>query len=203
MPRERPAPGQRLPAAERRQVIERAASELFAKQGYAPTTLEQIARAAGVTKPVLYRHFRSKKDLHLSLLAAHRDALLRRLVEGLATDAPLAERLPRVAEDWFDYVEENPHAWAMLFRDTTGDPEVQQFHREMQATARATLAGLIRAEPGLAIPEERIEPLAEFVRSAMTGLALWWAEHREVSREVVVSVVVDLLNLGLAPNESA
>jgi hypothetical protein len=85
----------------------------------------------------------------------------------------------------------------MLFRDTTGDPEVQAFYRELQASARAANAALLRAEPDLAIPEERIEPVAEFIRSAVTGLALWWAEHREVPRATVVEVAVDALTNGL------
>ena len=188
---------QRLSKSDRREVIERAASELFAKRGYAATTLEQVATAAGVSRPLLYKHFSSKRELHLTLLAQHRDALLKRLADGLGQPGPLAERMPRVADSWFAYVEENPFAWFMLFRDTTGDPEIQAFYREMQATARNGLAALIRAEPELDLPEERIEPTAEFFRSAMTGLALWWAEHPTVSRTLVVDVVVGAMSEGL------
>lgn len=196
-------PKRRLSKGDRRRLIEQAASELFAEQGYTATTLEQVATAAGVTRPLLYKHFSSKKELHLALLAKHRDALLERLGGGLGQPAPLAERLPRVADSWFGYVEENPFAWLMLFRDTTGDPEIQAFHREMQATARSALVALIRTEPELDFPEERIEPTAEFFRSAMTGVALWWAEHREVLRPIVVDVVVRAVSDGLRLGEPA
>ena len=54
-----------------------------------------------------------------------------------STPGPLAERLPRVLDDWFAYVEEHPYASSMLFRDTTGDPEVQAFYRDNHAAARA------------------------------------------------------------------
>src|SRR6266498_2748523 len=141
----------RLSRAARRQIIEEAASRLFAERGYAATTLEDVAGAAGVTKPVLYQHFESKKDLHLTLLAQHRDALLTELAESLAEETPLSERIPRVADAWFSYVERNRYAWAMLFRDTTGDPEVQAFYREMQGTARSVLVALIEAESDLDI----------------------------------------------------
>lgn len=187
----------RLPAPDRRQLIDEAASKLFAERGYAATTLEQVASAAGVTRPLLYKHFSSKRQLHLSLLAKHRDALLDRLAQGLGAPGSLAERIPGVTDSWFAYVEENPFAWLMLFQDTTGDPEVQAFYREMQATARGVLAALIRAEPELDLPEERVEPTAEFFRSAMTGLALWWAEHPDVPRALVVDVVVRAVNDGL------
>jgi len=178
-------------------VIEDAASALFAERGYAETRLEDIAAAAGVTKQLLYQHFRSKKELHMALLAKHRDGVIGRLATGMSRPGPLAERIRRTTDNWFAYVEENPYASAMLFRDTTGDPDLQAFHRELHATARAANAVLLRAEPGLDIPEERLEPLAEFIRSAITGLALWWGEHPEVPRATVVDVAVDALMRGL------
>jgi AcrR family transcriptional regulator len=187
----------RLPKEERRLVIEEAASRLFAEHGYAETRLEEIAAAAGVTKQLLYRHFSSKKALHLALLAKHRDEILERLTESMSAPGPLAERLPRVLDDWFAYVEEHPYASALLFRDTTGDPEVQAFYRENHAAARAANIGLLRAEPELQIPEDRLEPLAELMRSATTGLAVWWGENPEVPRTTVVNVTADLLTRGL------
>jgi AcrR family transcriptional regulator len=188
----------RLRKAERREVIEEAASALFAEHGYAGTRLEDIAAAAGVTKQLLYQHFSSKKALHMALLAKHRDELLAGLAHDMAAPGPLAERLPRVLDRWFAYVEEHPYALAMLFRDTTGDPEVQAFYRELQASARRANIALLRAEPELEVPEEQIEPLAEFARSATTGLALWWADHRDVPRVTVVDVTAGMLVRGFS-----
>ena len=115
----------------------------------------------------------------------------------MATPGPLAERLPYVLDRWFTYVEEHPYALAMLFRDTTGDPEVQAFYRELQASARETNVALLRAEPELDIADDQLEPLAEFARAATTGLALWWAEHRDVPRPTVVEVAAETLVRGL------
>jgi AcrR family transcriptional regulator len=187
----------RLPKAERRRVIEDAASRLFAEHGCAETRLDDIAAAAGVTKQLLYQHFPSKKALHLALLGKHRDEILGRLTESMSTPGPLAERLPRVLDDWFTYVEEHPYASALLFRDTTGDPEVQEFYRENHAAARAANVALLGAEPELQIPEDRLEPLAELIRSATTGLAVWWGEHPEVPRATIVDLIVDVLIRGL------
>jgi AcrR family transcriptional regulator len=187
----------RLPKPERRRVIEEAASRLFAERGYAEARLDDIAAAAGVTKQLLYRHFPSKKALHLALLAKHRDEILGVLSESMSAPGPLAERLPRVLDDWFTYVEEHPFASALLFRDTTGDPDVQAFYRENHAAARAVNVGLLRAEPELEIPEERLEPVAELMRSATTGLAVWWGEHPDVPRATIVGVTVEMLTRGL------
>ena len=164
---------------------------MFAEHGYASTRLEDIAACAGVTKQLLYRHFRSKEELYLALLARYRDEILGRLGAGMSRPAPLAERIAATTDLWFAYIEENPHAATLLFGRGTGSPEVEEFLRENHATARALQVALLRAEPAVNLPEEQLEPLAEFYRSAAAGLALWWIEHPEVSRATVVQVVVD------------
>jgi AcrR family transcriptional regulator len=191
----------RLKKPERRALIEDAASTLFAEHGYAETRLEDIAAAAGVTKQLLYQHFSSKSELHMALLAKHRDELLGGIAEEMARPGTLRERLPRVMDRWFRYVEEHPYAMALLFRDTTGDAELQDFHRELHASARDATIRLFRAEPELGIPPDRLEAVAEFIRAGSTGLALWWAEHRDVPRATLVDVSVQMLvsGLGLAP----
>jgi AcrR family transcriptional regulator len=187
----------RLKKPERRAMIEDAASALFAERGYAETRLGDIAAAAGVTKQLLYQHFSSKRELHMALLAKHRDELLAGTAAEMAKPGTLLERLPRVFDRWFRYVEDHPYAMAMLFRDTTGDAELQRFHRELQASARAANVRLLRAEPELQIPPDRIEAVAEFVRSGSTGLALWWADNRDVPRATVVAASVQMLSSGL------
>jgi AcrR family transcriptional regulator len=178
-------------------VIEDAASRLFAEQGYAATKLTDVASAAGVTKQLLYQHFASKRELHLSLLARHRDELLAGTAAGMAQAGSLPERIAASVDRWFAYVEEHPYALALLFRDTTGDPEIQAFHRELQASARMANVALLRAEPQLGLEEEQVEPLAELVRAATVGVALWWADNPAVPRSTVVGVVVGALGEGI------
>jgi AcrR family transcriptional regulator len=187
----------KLPWSERRQLIIEAASRLFATRGYASTSIDDIAAEAGVTKPIVYRHFGPKKKLHLALLALHRDQLLATLGESMRQPGTLAERVPRATDAWFSYVEAHPYAGAMLFRDTTGDPEVRRFYEEMQATARTAVAALIAAEPDFAVPESKVEPLAELTRAALAGLAIWWSEHHELPRDAIVQVAINGIWLGL------
>ena len=58
----------RLPAAERRAAVLDAACRVFSRGSYHGTTTADIAREAGVTEPILYRHFESKRDLYLACL---------------------------------------------------------------------------------------------------------------------------------------
>jgi AcrR family transcriptional regulator len=190
----------RLPPDERRALIEDAAATLFAEQGYAATRLDEIAAAANVTKPVLYRHFDSKKALYLALLAKHVEQLPQ-FVDPMVGDQPLAERLPGILDGWFAYVQERPYAWKMIFRDTTGDEEIQAFRCRAQERARVVLADILRAQPERPIPDDGIEPAAELLRTGMVGLVLWWLDHPEVPRGVLVELVTRTIRGLLRPTD--
>lgn len=89
----------RLPAAERREQLLDVAETLFAEQGYAGATTAQIAKAAGVTEPIIYRHFKSKRDLFVALIERTGRRTLA-LWQGDLTDAAdPAERLARILAD--------------------------------------------------------------------------------------------------------
>jgi AcrR family transcriptional regulator len=195
----------RLPAQQRREVIERAATEVFAERGYGGASIDEIARRSGVSAPVVYDHFASKADLHRRLLERHRDELVAVWRAHLLTDQPPEQRIVSAIDAWAQYVQTHPYAWKMLFRETTGDPEAEAVHREVLAGSRALLAPLVAAQPGGdALPHA--EMAAELIRSGLTGLALWWQDHPEVPREQIVSTAVGVLWLGferLARGESA
>jgi AcrR family transcriptional regulator len=188
----------RLQGAERRRLLEEAAGRLFGEQGYAATRLSDIAAAAHVTKPMLYRHFDSKKALYLALLSRHRDDLPR-FAEQVA-DHPPELRREALLDAWLAYVQDHGYAWRMLFRDTSGDAEIQAFRRKVQTRAREVMAGLIQAE--ISIPSDEVKPLAEFLRSGGAGLALWWLEHPEVPRPVVLATLTRIAN-GLTARSAA
>jgi AcrR family transcriptional regulator len=174
----------RLPAAERRSLIVEAAGRLFGERGYERTRLDEIAAAAGVTKPILYRHFGSKEALYLALLERHRDDLA--TFSGLIpAEGALEERLRAVLDVWLDYVEAHSYAWRMLFRDTGGGPEVAALRRAVKARARAVLAEIIDSLGEARIPVEEVEPLAQLMSMGMASLVLWWMDEPAASRDAV------------------
>jgi AcrR family transcriptional regulator len=179
----------RLPVAERRELIVEAAGRLFGERGYDGTRLDEIAAAAGVTKPILYRHFDSKRDLYLALLARHREDLSG-FAEVMPADRPHRERLRAVLEIWLAYVETHAYAWKMLFRDTGGGSEVQAFRRDVHARAREVLVEIIRSEDDAGIPERELEPLAELLSMGMASLVLWWMDNPEISRKALMDSMI-------------
>jgi AcrR family transcriptional regulator len=182
----------RMPGDERKAVIEEAAGRLFGERGYSGTTLDQIAAGSGVTKPVLYRHYDSKRALYLELIERHRRDLPR-FFERVPADLPPERRIETILEIWFAYVAEHGYAWKMVFRDSGGDAKIQAARRRVQDRAREVLAGFIRAQEGFSVPEAEVEPLAEFLRTGGAGLALWSLGHPDVPRAAIVGTFARVL----------
>jgi AcrR family transcriptional regulator len=179
----------RLPTDERRALILEAASRLFGARGYDGARLDDVAAAAGVTKPILYRHFDGKQALYLALLERHRDDL-GRFAGAIPERGSVAQRLRAVLEVWFAYVETHTYAWRMLFRDTGGGPEVEAFRLEVHARARAVLVEIIRSLSEAPIPRRELEPLAELLSMGMASLVLWWMDNPGADREAIVDAMV-------------
>jgi AcrR family transcriptional regulator len=191
----------RLSAAQRREVIEAAATELFAERGYPGASIEEIARRAGVTPPVVYDHFDSKVDLYRQLLEAH----FARLREIWGRDFPGSEgssaRVSRSFDAWFSYVEQHPAAAKMLFREPSGGGEAEAVHRDVSAASRSQVMQLFAAEPGSAgltgsLAGPGLEMAWVVLRGVLQGLALWWVEHPEVPRRQVVATAMNSLWIG-------
>ena len=177
----------RLSAAARREVIERAATEVFAERGYQGASMDEIARRSGVTVPVVYDHFKSKQALHRRLLERHFAELRAIWREHTAHD------MEQAIDAWLAYVESHPFAWRMLFRDTTGDPEVQAAHREVAAQSRDLLLPLLAEQ----VPGPEVAMTWEVLRAVLQGLALWWLDHPDVPREQVLATIMNTLWIGL------
>ena len=187
----------RLPATERRALIEESAARLFARRGYAATTVEQIVAAAGVSKPILYRHFESKHELYTRLLERRRDELAAAPIERLLQDGPLEARLAAMLDTWFEHVEQHPDSSRLLFEDITDDEDLRMLQQELRGRQRAADVALMR-EFGPPLSDDELEPLGEIIRSSLTGLALWRLDRPEVPRATVVAAMMRMIGGMLA-----
>lgn len=199
--REGPA-RRRLAAAERREVIAAAASDLFAERGYRGASVGEIARRSGVTPPVVYEHFASKLALYRHLLERHFAELREVWGAHFPGEGPLGERVGSAVDAWFAYVEAHPFAGRVLFRDPGGDPEIGAVHQEVAERSREAVLALFVAEPGSenvagGTAGEALEMIWVVLRGVLQGLAVWWSEHPTVARERVVATAMNSLWLGL------
>jgi len=197
---EKREPRKRLTAAARREVILAAAAVLFAERGYRGASVEEIARGSGVTPPVVYEHFDSKRDLYRELLERHFAELREVWREHFVGDDPAQERVARSFDAWFAYVEVHPFAGRVLFRYST-DPEIEAVHAEVAARSREAILPLFAAEPGAenvagAVDGEGIEMAWVVLRGVLQGLAVWWSDHPEIPREQIVATAMNSLWIG-------
>jgi AcrR family transcriptional regulator len=184
-----PSP-RRLSGAERRSLIEEAAARLFAQHGYDATTVAQIVQAAGVSKPMLYRHFESKKDLCMVLLERRRDELAAAPLDEFirSADNP-RDALPAMIDAWFAHVEEHPDSSRILFQDVTFDEDIRALQLDLRARQRAADIALLH-EFGVGVAQSELEPLAEIIRSSLSGLALWWLDNPGLPRASVAAAML-------------
>ena len=199
-----PAPTRkRLTAEQRRAEILGAAVEVFAGRGYHGSSIDDTARAAGVSKALIYEHFAGKQELYASLLEEHASELFRRLAVAVPGEGTGEPRLAGGLDAFFAFVEEHRVACRMLFREAT-DPEVAAALGRVVDQVTAVVATLIAADPGAQARleeetdrEQALQMLAQMLVGAMQTLANWWADHQEVPRERLVAVAMDFAWLGL------
>lgn len=132
----------RLPASQRREQLLDKAAELFAKFGYARATTAQLAKAAGVTEPIIYRHFDSKRDLFVALIERTGRETIARWEKQLAETADPAERLRRLVGDNPMVAEPHRQAYRVVLQaiSETEDPVI---HDALRAHIKALHAFLV------------------------------------------------------------
>jgi len=176
-----------------------AADEVIRREGPA-ASMDVIAREAGITKPILYRHFGAKGGLYTALAERYSHALMSEIMDSLERAADPKDRLALTIDTYFSWLESEPQVYRFLVhRAQTEQREVHDaigaFVRdvalEVAAVARAEMHGA--DEPGRNGREDFAEPLAFAVVGAVQMAGEWWLEHREMSRAQLVGELVTLV----------
>lgn len=110
----------RMRAPERRRQLLEVARKVFGRRGYHTVTMDSVAKEAGVTKPILYDHFPSKRELYLALLESDLANLQKRLAEGLENSRGNRERIRASFQTYFDFVDEHAEGFRLLMQEAVG-----------------------------------------------------------------------------------
>jgi AcrR family transcriptional regulator len=154
----------RLPADQRRQQLLDVARERFSQQGFHATSMDEIAEAAGVTKPVLYQHFPSKRALYVELLEETGRQLLALLAEATSRAATGRERVELGFRAYFRFAIGDRASFRLLFGTSIrSDPEFARIVEEILDAVVETVSTLIEI-PGS--DEQRV-----ILANALLGMA--------------------------------
>ena len=138
---------QRLTAAARREQLLDVGLEVFSRNGFHATSMNDVAEAAGVTKPVLYQHFASKRELYLALLHEEGARLLRSIAAATGSaDSPRAQ-VEQGFTAYFRWVADDHEAFLLLFG--SGARRDEEFADEVRGVENAiatAIAPLIQAD---------------------------------------------------------
>ena len=184
----------RLRASERRTQLLEVAGALFAQHGYHGLSMEALADAAGVSKPVLYQHFPSKRDLYLALVADAVDELEGQVRAALEGTTDNKTRVAGAIGAYFDFVEDT--RFRLVFTTAElGDETVRQAVDVAFRRVAEQIASLIAEDAGLD------QDAALFLSAALRGLAAEgardWLERSDMSKDEAVRLLSRLAWRGL------
>jgi AcrR family transcriptional regulator len=191
----------RMSAAQRREQLIAIGRQLFAERGFDGTSVEEVATRAKVSKPVVYEHFGGKEGLYAVVVDREVRALLDRVAAALTAGHP-HELLEQAALALLDYIEEEPHGFRVLVRESPVLSPAGNFSSVMNDVAH-------QVEHILADEFRRrgYDPkFAELYSQALVGMVAlvgqWWREARKPKKEMVAAHLVNLAWNGLSHLEA-
>ncbi|CAM5675509.1 MULTISPECIES: TetR/AcrR family transcriptional regulator [Streptomyces] len=174
----------RMGVEERREQLIAVALGLFSHRAPEEVSIDEIAEAAGISRPLVYHYFPGKQSLYEAALRRAADELAARFVEP--HEGPLGARLLRVMERFFDFVEEHGPGFSALMR---GGPSIGAMEAAGSGRARAMIDGVrqaayeqILAHLGVTGPAPRVELVVRSWISLAETTALIWLDSRAIPR---------------------
>src|SRR3954471_8034034 len=178
-----------------------AAHGLFAERGYAAVTMDEIAAAVGVTKPLLYNYFGNKERLYIACMERAGDSLIKTIAESVGESANPGDALGAGVRAFFSFLDNDRAAWAVLF-DETLPHGGEVFDRV--AAYRGQIVDLVSASLLPQLPDRRrikveveIESLSTALLGASEALARWWLRTEAISASDAAELLVSTVEPGL------
>ena len=179
----------------------RVAHEQFAERGYAAVTMEEIAAAVGVTKPLLYNYFGNKERLYIACMERAGEALTETVAAAVAASASPGDALGAGVHAFFAFLDSDRAAWAVLFDETQpnrGDVA------ERVASYRGRILEFVSASMLAQLPERsraaartEVEALSTALLGAAEALARWWLRTEEIGANDAAELLISTIEPGL------
>jgi AcrR family transcriptional regulator len=183
----------RLSRTERRQRLLSAAHQLFGERGYRKTEIKDVVQLAGVTKPVLYKHFPGgKAEVFMAVIEEHIERLLKTLWEAMSSASEPRDRLHAGLHAYISFAEDNPDAFRLM---ANASPELdsgvgQRLRETRNIIARGlanTIADVMR---GAGLPSDGAPIYAYGLLGGVESVVSWWLDNKEVPRDIVADYLL-------------
>lgn len=193
----RPAKRRRFPREVRYQLLLDVAEKLFIEHGYAAVTMEDIAQVAGVTRPVVYNHFKTREGAYLACVRRARELFDARLLSELDPELGPRDLLARGGAVYFDMLEQDRGRWRLLFGSTAILPGT--YSEELAALRFGTIDAVARllALHAPNAPRKRVQAAAHAVSGVGERLGHWWIAEPNLTKAELVDYYTEILWAGL------
>ena len=175
----------------RRESLLAAADRVVQRDG-ASASMAAIAAEAGITKPILYRHFGDKSGLYAALAERHTDRLLDALVDALTAGGSSRERVHRTIDTYLAVIEAEPQVYRFLVESEEAAPSggpVRGFLRRLQELLAAGISHELR----LAADDLRAGVWAAAILGMVQAAGDRWLEQQDCSRQELSAQLTALL----------
>ncbi|GAC1317382.1 MAG: TetR/AcrR family transcriptional regulator [Thermoleophilaceae bacterium] len=177
----------RVPRAEREQLMLDAAGTAFANRGFHAASMDAIAEAAGISKPMLYSYFGSKEGLYVAYVERSGYDLLEKMRLAAPRDATREQRLRAGILAFLAHIDDHRAGWAVLSKEASsqGDPLAARL-TAMRLRVAGMLLGLLGSEA-----------FAHAFVGASESLANWWLDHPDVPREEIAQLLMRVARISM------
>ena len=184
-----------MTAQQRREQLLSVGKELFANRGYEAVTVEEIAAAAEVSKPVVYEHFGGKEGLYAVIVDREMQSLLKSITDSLTSEHPRV-LLEQAATALFDYIENETDGFAVLVRDS---PVPAGSYASLMVEIAGHVEHLMAKQFKARGYSTRLAPMyAQMLVGMVSVTGQWWLDVRKPSKDEVVAHLVNLTYNGFA-----
>lgn len=187
----------RLSAADRRSQLMSVARTVFSQLGYEATSIEEVARQAGVSKPIVYEHFGAKEGLYAAIVDREMESLVARVSEAIATGSS-RERFEAAVRAFMTYVRDEPAGFAVLTRDSPIAQSRRGLTRVIDDLAER-VTEVFASALKRAGQSPKLAPLfANALVGMVTQVGQWWAQSpRRLPIDQVAHHLADLGWVGM------
>ena len=191
-------PHGRVPRALRERQLLDLGEELFAERGYSRASMDELARRAGVSKPVIYDLVGSKEELYRRCTARAADELYVRVAAAVSAAPDPAAKLRQGSLAFFRFVAEHRRSWEMLFVGDPGPFGVEAAGiRRRQTELVVELMDDAAAALGTTLDPRHTEATALALNGAYEAITHWWYANPDVPPETLADWLVALTLPGL------
>lgn len=161
--------------------------------------MEEIAAQAGVSKPILYRHFDDRAGLWLAVSQRVTNELLAAMTSQLDLDRPVRDTVAAAIDTYLALIEGEPELYRFIVRGSFADPALSSHlvhdHMALMAAHIARLMGDRLRQAG--VDSGGAEPWAHGIVGMVQAAADWWIDRRSLSREALVAYLTSLIWSGV------